>query len=234
MAIIGLTNLKGGTGKSTIAQSLAAFFLGEGFPTLLIDADPQGTCLAWAERAAEAGLTIPQVHALGQGKGAGEQKAMLVELQALARSKDFPVVVVDCPPRLGGATMATMRTATVLLMPVAASPADAWALEETLNQLEIAQAYNPEVVARALLNRVDRTAIGRDIAAQFKEAGIDVCENVVKDRVVFKEAMLHGKTALTAEPESETAHALRRLGKEVMAMAKLTKPTKPGKGDGSK
>ena len=97
MAVIGVTNLKGGTGKSTIAQSLAAFFLGEGMKTILIDADPQSTTLMWAERAAEHGHTVPRVHKIGQADG--KARAMLEELKKLRDEDKYEAIVVDCPDR---------------------------------------------------------------------------------------------------------------------------------------
>jgi chromosome partitioning protein len=45
--IIAVGNLKGGTGKSTIAVNLACRMAEMGRSVALIDADPQGTAAAW-------------------------------------------------------------------------------------------------------------------------------------------------------------------------------------------
>ena len=45
--IIAVGNLKGGTGKSTIAVNLACRLAEKQRSVLLIDADPQGTAAAW-------------------------------------------------------------------------------------------------------------------------------------------------------------------------------------------
>jgi cellulose biosynthesis protein BcsQ len=48
---LAVVNLKGGTGKTTSATALAMSLSARG-RTLLIDADPQGSALAWSEEAA--------------------------------------------------------------------------------------------------------------------------------------------------------------------------------------
>ncbi len=43
---------KGGCGKTTIATTIAGYFAAEGKPTVLVDADRQGSSLRWAEKRA--------------------------------------------------------------------------------------------------------------------------------------------------------------------------------------
>ena len=46
--IIGIINLKGGVGKTTIAVNIAAVLTELGRRVLVVDADPQGSSLAWS------------------------------------------------------------------------------------------------------------------------------------------------------------------------------------------
>ena len=48
MWIVPIVNHKGGTGKTTLSINLASAFA-ETQPTLLMDADPQGSDLDWAD-----------------------------------------------------------------------------------------------------------------------------------------------------------------------------------------
>ena len=50
MQRIVVLNPKGGSGKTTLAINLAAFFATRGDKTLLIDRDPQGSATRWLRK----------------------------------------------------------------------------------------------------------------------------------------------------------------------------------------
>lgn len=68
MNIITVINAKGGCGKSTIAMSLASGLAVKGFPTLLIDMDPQAQITQW----------------LGLGDGLSPQGTLVAAMQGTA------------------------------------------------------------------------------------------------------------------------------------------------------
>jgi anion-transporting ArsA/GET3 family ATPase len=90
---ISCINQKGGTGKTTLALHIAAYLAGQGAKTLLIDADPQASTMAWAacrsqgEHANVANLTITAI-------SNGTITRQLAEL-----SRTYQCVVIDGPPR---------------------------------------------------------------------------------------------------------------------------------------
>ena len=66
--IIGVLSQKGGVGKTTVALNLAAAIATSGSRVLVVDADPQGSALAWSSaREAEplfpvVGMAKPTLH----------------------------------------------------------------------------------------------------------------------------------------------------------------------------
>ena len=66
MKTILVASSKGGAGKTTIATNLAAHFALDGKRTVLVDADPQGSSMRWAQRRAELETAVLPID--GSGK----------------------------------------------------------------------------------------------------------------------------------------------------------------------
>jgi chromosome partitioning protein len=121
-AVVAVANRKGGSGKTTLAVNLAAI-LGERSPAALLDADPQGSAAAWLpDTEALPVVPVPDPEALGR---------------ALERSRGGRgLVVVDCPPFDPEITAAAIRSADLVVVPVAPSPLDLRAVAPLLDSLQ--------------------------------------------------------------------------------------------------
>lgn len=162
--ILAVANLKGGTGKTTTAVYLARY-LG----AVVVDADPQGSALAWSDAVAADGasLGVSVVH-LPDAKLAGR-------LPAAER------LVIDCSPRDHRITDAAITAAGLAVVPTATTAAD---MERTWATLDLAaQLGTPAVV---LLVRV---RIGTRSLAAAVEALADEHVTVLDARIPQREAL---------------------------------------------
>src|SRR6266478_7412236 len=193
--IIGVLNQKGGVGKTTIAVNLAAVFARDGHRVLLVDADPQGSSLAWSA-ARESRPPFPVV---------GMPKPTLHrDLPEVAR--DYDVVVIDGAPRVNEIGRAAIMASDLVVIPVQPSPYDVWDASDVVELISEARQFKQNLQAVFVVNRkIVNTAIGRDVTGGLAEFGLRVCEAVLCQRVVYAESAAHGLAVVEAEPHSEAA-----------------------------
>ena len=206
--IVGVLNQKGGVGKTTIAVNLASCFSQKGQRVLLVDADPQGSALAWsAARQAD-----PDFVVVGMAK-----PTLHREIPALA--KNYDVVVIDGAPRVNELGRAAIMASDLVLIPVQPSPYDIWAAAETVQLIREARQFKESLRAAFLINRkIANTAIGRDVhaaLAQFPET--PVLDAALVQRVVFAESAARGLSVLEAAPRGEAAREVQRLAELIIA-----------------
>jgi chromosome partitioning protein len=208
--IIGVLNQKGGVGKTTIAVNVAACLAMRSKRVLLVDADPQGSSLAWS-----AAREVPPLFSV-----VGMAKPTLHrEMPEIAR--DYDVVVIDGAPRVNDLGRAAILASDTILIPVQPSPYDVWAAADTVQLIREAQQFKDGLKAAFVINRkIANTAIGRDVASALEHFDIPVLPTALCQRVLYAESAGQGLAVAEVAPNSEAARELAAL---VLSLTRVEK-----------
>ncbi len=124
MKTLAFVTQKGGTGKSSLAVSLAVAAQERGLKVCVIDLDPQGTSRNWFERRE---APTPEVATV-------DASQLTTALSALKRQR-YDLVILDTPGVDTPATIAAMQAADLCLIPARPSVADIEAARPTVRSL---------------------------------------------------------------------------------------------------
>lgn len=212
--IIGIIQVKGGVGRSTIATNLAAAF-SVNQPTVLIDCDlPQGTSASWyAVRTSElppTNLTLATAH---------DYRELVSQARELSHSHRY--IIIDAPPRIAEMTRAIIVMSNLCLVPLGASAAEIWSTADLLQTIAAARRYRADIDARIVWNRFrghTREALEMSEAAR-KELGLQELTSRLGYRVAYSEALARGLSV--EEWLDRNAHAeIQALANEVQDILK--------------
>ena len=211
--VIGVIQVKGGAGRSTVSTNLAGELSKQG-KTVLIDCDmPQGTSASWyavRHQAGKAGTLIADT--------ATSYRELVAKVEQYA---DADYIVLDGPPRIAELTRSTLVLADLCLIPVGASAAEIWATGDILALIEEASKVRP-VNARMVWTRYrphTRLAQGLTELAK-KELGLQALGTSLGMRVSYMEALGEGLTvAELADPSAKAE--VKFLVNEVKQLLKV-------------
>lgn len=210
--IIGVIQVKGGAGRSTVATNIAGELAKIG-RTVLIDGDmPQGTSASWyaiREQAGKAGGTDTNLVA----DTAADHRELIAKVEQYKADADY--IVLDGPPRIAEMTRAIMVLADLCLVPVGASVAEIWATADVLAIIEQAKKVRA-IDARMIWTRHRSfTKLAKDLTEQATdELGLPILKTSLALRVAYPEALGAGLTVAEL-PDQNARIELRFLIAEI-------------------
>lgn len=203
--IITVAQQKGGSGKTTVAVTLATAFLAAGKSVALIDTDPQGSLGKWF---------MMRIENFGENEklrfSTASAWGISYELRSLRETVD--IIIVDTPPKADNDLRPALREADLILVPLSASHVDVWATQDVL---DLAARANKS--ASIVLNKTrSGTRLGAEVANAVLEFDADVIKATLGNRVAFAEALGRGLGVVEVKRNGAASLEARALADEVM------------------
>ena len=203
--VIAIAQQKGGSGKTTLAVNLAVAFTRMGYSVALLDSDPQGSLGRWffarRDRLGEPGMDLSTASAWG----------VSYECEKLRKINDF--VIIDTPPKVDADLRPALREADLILIPVAASHVDLWAVESVLDL-----ASREHKRTTIVLNRTKAgTRLAAEVATAASSLDASLAQARLGQRIVFAETLGQGLGVQEAG-KSVAGVEVQALADEILAL----------------
>jgi chromosome partitioning protein len=147
-------NPKGGSGKTTVATNLAAYYASAGFSTVLTDHDPQASSTRWLRKRS---ASLPPIH----GIPAYDKNPRVTRSFMLRLPPGTERVVIDTPAAVSAQDMPELvRDADAILVPVLPSDIDIHACSKCISDLLlIAKVRRSQDRIAVIANRTRRNTV---------------------------------------------------------------------------
>ena len=192
---------KGGTGKTTLALSLATEAAAAGRSVVVVDLDPQASACEWSDlRGADAddsGVVVIDA-----------QPARVEAVVEKAREGGVDLVLIDTAGRTEQAALAGSRVADLVLIPLQPSVVDLKTVQATVDLIRLGGGAPHAVVLMRVKPLGARASETSDWLGQLD---IPVCPATIGDRVAFQDAFALGRGVCEYEPEGKAAGEVRQV-----------------------
>jgi chromosome partitioning protein len=197
MHTIALIAQKGGTGKTTLALSLAVAAQQAGKVAVIIDLDPQATACNWGDRRK---LDAPVI--------VDAQPARLQRALDKAAESGVDLAIIDTPARSEQSALAAAKLADLIVIPCRPQIYD---METIPNSREIVSLAGgkPAIV---VLNAVPpRQARQQEAIDAIKGLGMPVSPFMLGSRTAFGDSAAMGRSVLEYDPSGKAAEEVNKV-----------------------
>jgi chromosome partitioning protein len=214
MKTIALIAQKGGSGKTTLALSLAVAAEAAGRTTLIVDLDPQASACKWGDRRqAEAPIIIDA------------QPSRLPNALAKAAQAGVDLAIVDTPARIEQAAAEAARVADLVVIPTRPSIYDLETLQTSLDLIKGRAKHAPVVVLNAVPPQSGRC---EQAVQAVRGMGADTCPAFLGHRVAYEYAAQLGQSAAEYEPDGKAAAEIQAVYASICQLLDLSTQRRVG------
>ena len=204
--IISLVNQKGGVGKTTLAINISWYYNKvKESKVLLIDADPQGSCMLWGRSADRSGLDIIHHARADLHKTIGDL------------SKGYRHAVIDAPPGTGDITLSALLASNLAIIPITPSPLDLLSTGEIDDLIKEARKHNRKLKGKLLISKkIVGTTPGREAREALKRYRLGIFKTEIHQRIAYVKALIAGQSVLDYAPNSAASREITDLCGEIV------------------
>lgn len=186
MPVISFLNTKGGAGKTTLSVHVSRALELRGHRVLLIDTDPQGSSLDWAE--ANEGKYFSVV---------GIDRPTL-EAEVKKFSKDYDWIVIDGAAKLEKIVVSALKASDLVVIPVKPSPLDIWAISDLVETVKVRQEVTDGSPVTAFQVSMARkgTLLSTDVLDALADYELPVFDGSIHEKTAYPKSMASGSTAI--------------------------------------
>lgn len=209
---------KGGSGKSCIAQNLAAYLAVDKIASvLLVDCDSQGTTADWIKLRNNNLEAIPIDCVQLNGK---------IRNQLLGYNSQYQYVIVDCGAQDMLALRSTLSSANIAILPMRPKRRDLKTLAHLDEMVNSCKMVNQQLQAHIVFtqcpsqpNQQTRVNDAKHTASLYD---IPIASEVLHERHIYDDSEESGLSVLESEPKGKAADELRSLFAKVITQENTT------------
>lgn len=208
--VLAVLNQKGGAGKTTIATNLAHSFVKCQKKTLLVDSDPQGSARDWNELSDSS--IVPVVGL--------DRETIAKDLEAIWTGYD--IVIIDGAPQIEKMSIAAVKIADFILIPVQPSPYDIWACADLVDIIRARQdvTEGKPKAAFVISRSIKNTKLSQEIYTALEDYKLPILKSTTTQRVIYPTSASEGKTVFCEEESNPAAQEIISLREEIMEMTR--------------
>lgn len=206
MKVIAFLNGKGGVGKTTLAINVAWCLAKMGFSVAVIDTDPQGSVVNWANERCP--FTIYQA--------ATDRE--VYNIKKITSRYKYDYVIIDGAAAISAISAAAVMVSDVVLIPVTASPLDFAASGAILDVIDARAALTPVTARFVITKRVTNASMNKTLKDGIEATGFSALRSCTAHRQSYVKCLIDGGSIFTGS-DNQAKGEIEILTNEIRGLA---------------